>query len=126
MGGPMSDTALDRATGGGGEPMSQWAVEASIRITQRVDERFIAAVAAPLSAYHGVARRTGAPGVSLRLQLEADTPVAAYGAALDLLARKVLPLLEGSTLLDLKVTPDEQQPGRTDLPPPPTSVETAP
>ena len=52
--------------------------------------------------------------------------LAAYGAALDLLARKVLPLLEGSTLLDLKVTPDEQQPGRTDLPPPPTSVETAP
>ena len=105
---------------------NRWAVEASVRTTQRVEEPVIAAVRASIASCHGVVRCTGAPGVSVRLSLAAQTPAAAYSAALALLAGTVLPLLEGSTLMDLHVTTDETPPERIPLSVPTTAVATAP
>jgi hypothetical protein len=101
-------------------------VEASVRTTQRVQEPVIAAVRASITSSHGVVRCTGAPGVSVRLSLEAQTPADAYSAALALLASTVLPLLEGSTLMDLHVTADEAPPEHPVLPTATTVVATAP
>lgn len=114
----MRDTTTGRA---GDRASNRWAVEASVRTIQRVDEPVIAAVRASIASCHGVARCTGAPGVTVRIRLEAGTAAAAYSAALALLARTVLPLLEGSTLMDLNVTADETPPGHVALPVP-TSV----
>ena len=119
----MSDTPMGRATSG---EASRWAVEASVRTTHRVDEPVIAAVRASIASCHGVARSTGAPGVFLRIRLEAETPAAAYSTALALLARTVLPVLEGSTLMDLRVTADETLPGHPVAPTPSAVLGTAP
>ncbi|STX33412.1 hypothetical protein [Kocuria rosea] len=110
----------------GGRGTNRWAVEASVRTTQRVDESVIAAVRASIASCHGVVRCTGAPGVSVRFSLEAETPAGACSAALALLARTVLPLLEGATLMDLHVTADETPPERIPLSVPTTAVATAP
>ncbi len=111
------------ATSGGA---SRWAVEASVRTTHRVDEPVIAAVRASIASCQGVARCTGAPGVSVQMWLEAESCAAAYSTALALLARTMLPLLEGSTLMDLHVTDDQAQPGHLVLPVPTSVVGTAP
>ena len=66
------------------------------------------------------------PGVSVQLRLEAQTPVAAYNAALALLTRTALPLLQGSTLMNLHVITDEAPPEHPVLPAPTTVVATAP
>lgn len=119
----MSDTT----TGGtGGRTASRWAVEASVRTIQQVGDPVIAAVRASIASCHGVARRTGAPGVTVRIRLEAETCAAAYSASLALLARTVLPLLEGSTLMDLNVTADEAPPEHIDLPVPASAAGRAP
>ena len=110
----------------GGRGTNQWAVEASMRTTQRAQEPVIAAVRASIASCHGVVRCTGAPGVSVRFSLEAETPAGACSAALALLARTVLPLLEGATLMDLHVTTDETPPERIPLSVPTTAVATAP
>ena len=110
----------------GGRGTNQWAVEASVRTTQRAQEPVIAAVRASIASCHGVVRCTGAPGVSVRFRLEAETPANAYSAALALLARTVLPLLEGSTLMDLHVTTGEAPPEHPVLPAGTPVVSTAP
>ena len=66
------------------------------------------------------------PGVSVQLRLEAEPPAAAYNAALALLAGTVLPLLEGSTLMDLHVTAEQTPPEHPVLPASTTVVATAP
>ena len=109
-----------------GRAANRWAVEASVRTLQRVEESVIASVKVSIACCHGVARSTGAPGVSVQIRLEAETPAAAYSAALALLARAVLPLLEGSTLMDLHVTADETPPEHPVLPAPTPVVATAP
>ena len=111
----MSETTMGRTTSGGAY---RWAAEASVRTTYRMDEPVIAAVRASIASCHGVARCTGAPGVSVRILLEAESCAAAYSTALVLLARTVLPLLEGSTLMDLNVTTDETPPEHIVLPVP--------
>lgn len=110
----------------GGRGTNRWAVEASVRTTQRVDESVIAAVRASIASCHGVARCTGVPGVSVRLHLEAKTPEAAYSAALALLTRTVLTLLDGSMLMDLHVTAEQTPPEHPVLPASTTVVATAP
>ena len=97
-----------------------------MRTIHRAQAPVIAAVRASIASCHGVARRTGAPGVSVQLRLEAEPPAAAYNAALALLAGTVLPLLEGSTLMDLHVTTDEAPPEHPVLPAGTPVVSTAP
>lgn len=91
--------------------MSTWTVEATIRTTGRVGESAVRALSATGASWDCAARSCGTQGLVVHLHVQASAQAAAGGAALAVLADQVLPVLEGASLVDLRVTA-----GRTDGP----------
>jgi len=90
--------------------MSAWRVEATIRTVCRVDGTAVRALAGSIPPGTCVARSSGSQGATVVLHVQADTHSAAGAAALALLAARVLPVLEGADLVDLRVTAEEPAP----------------
>lgn len=83
--------------------MSTWTAEATVRTAHRVDVSSAGTLSRAVTAAHCIARSSGAHGVSLRMDVEAETGAGAYSAALSLLATRVLPHLEDADLTDLRI-----------------------
>jgi hypothetical protein len=90
--------------------MGAWTVEATIRTVCRVDETAVRALLDDSSPGACVLRSSGSRGATVLLHVQADTHTAAGSAALALLAARVLPVLEGADLVDLRITAEELGP----------------
>lgn len=80
-------------------PGTRWIAEATVRTDGRVDPGTVAA----LGRAGATARCSGAQGISLRMDVVAESCAGAYGWALALLATEILPLLDGADLTDLRI-----------------------
>lgn len=91
-------------------PGTRWIAEATVRTSGRVDPGTIAA----LHRAGVTARCSGAQGISLRMDVVAQSCAGAYGWALALLATEILPLLDGADLTDLRIVPGAAVSGHRD------------
>lgn len=99
-----------------GEPGqgTRWVAEATVRTDRRVDPGTISALGRAGAMARCAARCSGAQGVSLRMDVVAESCAGAYGWALALLATEILPLLDGADLTDLRIVPGAALSGHGD------------
>lgn len=107
----MDDVAQAGARPDATGPGTRWVAEATVRTSGRVDAGTVEALGRAGAVAGCAARCSGAQGLSVRMDVVAESCAGAYGSALALLATAILPLLDGADLTDLRIVPGGEHPG---------------
>ncbi|MGX5359893.1 hypothetical protein [Kocuria sp. KH4] len=107
----MDDVGQAGARPDAADPGTRWVAEATVRTDGRVNAGTVEALARAGAVARCAARCSGAQGLSVRMDVVAESCAGAYGAALALLATVILPLLDGADLTDLRIVPGGEHPG---------------